>query len=168
MLLHPALQAVVALTRDRWWQLPHSIGARQRQHRNAYMRAYMRAYRQSAHAVSASLTDEERRRLAQEAEALGRKPTVCFREAAFAYFDRRTLLPKAYEEQLAAAIGEIRRVGNNLNQLAHHANARRRATHREVQEARRLLADLEAAVTRRLLPWPLPAAAAPDGGEPSA
>ena len=167
MPLHPALHAIVALIRDRWWRLPHLVSERRHEQRNAYMRDYMRARRQSAHAVNASLSDEERRRLAREAQAVGRVPTACFREAAFAYFDRRTLLPKAYEAQLAEAIGEIRRVGNNLNQLAHHANTRRRATHREVQEARRHLAGLEAEITRRLLPWPLPAAA-PDDGQPPA
>ena len=107
-MLHPALQAVIALTRDRWWHLPHIVSERQRQQRNAYMRDYMRAYRQSAHSVNATLSDKERLRLAGEAKALGRTPTACFREAAFAYFDRRTLLPKAYEQQLAEAIGEIR------------------------------------------------------------
>ena len=167
MLLHPALQVIVAFTRDRWWRLPHCVSERRHERRNAYMRDYMRAYRQSAHAVNASLSDEEYRRLAREAKALGRKPTTCFREAAFAYFDRRTLLPKSYEENIADAIGEIRRVGNNLNQLAHHANTRRRATHREVQEARQHLAALEAAVTR-LLAWPLPAAAPPAGDGPAA
>ena len=166
-MLHPALQAVIALTRERWWHLPHIVSERQRQQRNAYMRDYMRAYRQSAHSVNATLSDKERRRLDGEAKALGRTPTACFREAAFAYFDRRTLLPKAYEQQLAEAIGEIRRIGNNLNQLAHHANARRRATHREVQEARRLLATLETGIARHLIPLPLPAAA-PDGGQPPA
>ena len=166
-MLHPALQAVIALTRERWWHLPHIVSERQRQQRNAYMRDYMRAYRQSAHSVNATLSDKERRRLAREAKALGRTPTACFREAAFAYFDRRTLLPKAYEQQLAEAIGEIRRIGNNLNQLAHHANTRRRATHRELQEARRLLATLETEIVRLLLPLPLPATA-PDGGKPPA
>ena len=166
-MLHPALQAVIALTRHRWWHLPHIVSERQRQQRNAYMRDYMRAYRQSAHSVNATLSDKERLRLDGEAKALGRTPTACFREAAFAYFDRRTLLPKAYEQQLAEAIGEIRRIGNNLNQLAHHANTRRRATHRELQEARRLLETLETGIARRLLPLPLPATA-PDGGQPPA
>ena len=75
-----------------------------------------------------------------------------------AYFDRRTLLPKAYADNIAEAIGEIRRVGNNINQLAYHANARRKTTPRDLQEARRLLTALEADVACLLTPPPLPGA----------
>lgn len=156
MFLHPALSTIVAATRDRWWRLPQLVSERRRQRRNAYMRGYMRAYRQAAHRLSLSLSHEEHRRLAWEAEAVGCTPTACFHAAAFAYFDRRTLLPKAYADNIAEAIGEIRRVGNNINQLAYHANARRKTTQRDLQEARRLLTALEAVVARLLTPPPLP------------
>jgi sugar phosphate isomerase/epimerase len=63
-------------------------------------------------------------------------------------------LPKSFEEALATATLEIRRIGTNINQLAHHANLRQAATLREVQQARQLLTALEAAVTRFIPPLP--------------
>lgn len=155
MSLPPPVQAILSATRGRCWYLPDCVRERQRQERNAYMRTYMRTYRQGKNPpLNVTLSPERRRQLNKAARAAGYKPTPFFREAAFAYLDRRLVLPKSFEQALADATLEIRRIGTNINQLAHHANLRQAATLREVQQARQLLTELEAAVTRFIPPLP--------------
>jgi hypothetical protein len=155
MSLPPPAKAIIAETRGRFWYLPDIMRERKRQARNAYMRGYMRAYRKTALSpLSVSLSRELRRRLDAAAHTAGYPPTTFLRKAAFAYIDRNIVLPASFEQALFNATSEIRRLGNNLNQLAHHANLRQSATLRELQQARQLLTALEAAVTRFIPPLP--------------
>ena len=150
-----SVRAIISATRGRFRYLPDCVREQERQQRNAYMRRYMRTYRKGkSPPFNVSLSPERRRQLKKAAKDAGYKPTPFLREAAFAYLDRRIVLPKSFEEAIAAATFEIRRIGTNINQLAHHANLRQSATLRELQQARQLLTELEAAVTRFIPPLP--------------
>jgi hypothetical protein len=150
---------IAGISRDihtRVWQLPEETQRRQgearRQSYNRRMRAYMREYRCRRCRHTILLHQHEETRLRQEVKKHGYRPATLLRHAAFAYFDGGSVVPRDIGDRLDAAIAAINRIGNNINQLAFQANTRRKATHREVQEARRLLRDLSDTVRRSLAP----------------
>lgn len=145
----PAISAIISETHAHYWHLPDLVRERERQRRNAYMREYMRAYRKGKNpSLTVNISGEKRRRLNEAAKDAGYKPTPFCREAALAYLDRRIVLPKSFEKALATATLEIRKIGNSINQIAHHANIQRHASHRELDRANRLLEELQKTVER--------------------
>jgi hypothetical protein len=145
----PPIARITAEIRARYWDLPARIEQRRRYAHNTYMRAYMReVYRPARRRVDVTLTPAQYADLEQAAHAAGRKVTVFLREAAFAYLERRYLVPTDTEQGLHAVTRQLRAAGNNLNQLAHQANTQRRATAEDLRQARELLNTMEAAVTR--------------------
>jgi hypothetical protein len=160
---------IAGISRDihtRVWQLPEETQRRQdearRQAYNQRMRAYMREYRSRRCRHTILLHQHEETRLREEVKKHGYRPATLLRRAAFAYFDGGSVIPRDLGDRLDAATAAINRIGTNINQLAFQANTRRKATHREVQEARRLLRDLSDTVRRSLAP----PAAPPRGSRP--
>jgi hypothetical protein len=147
MPLKSPVSDIITETHDRFWNLPASIRKRKREEYNAYMRVYMREkHRPTRHYYQVELNDKQNKRLIDEAN--GRHPTPFLREAAFAYFDQRILLPKSLEEALAKATVEINRIGNSINQIAHRANIERHVTCRELERANLLLVELQRSIDR--------------------
>ena len=72
--------------------------------------------------VSVRLTAEEYGFLAKRAEAAGESPTSYLKNAALHNIAEKRHLDQFELEILRAALIEVRRVGNNLNQIAHHLN----------------------------------------------
>lgn len=145
----PPIARITAEIRARYWDLPGQLAKRRRDAHNTYMRSYMReVYRQAHPRLDVTLSQAQYRVLEQAARRSGRPVTAYFREAAFAYLEQRYLVPRDTEQALHALVYQLRAAGNNLNQLAHHANTKRRATAEDVRQARELLTTMEAAITR--------------------
>jgi hypothetical protein len=95
------------------------------------------------HRVTCSLYPEQFFRLTDAARKMHTHLAPFVREAALAYLDRKTLLPKSLEENLRAVTREVRRVGTNLNQIAERANTFQRVTHDDLRVAGALVVTLE-------------------------
>ena len=72
--------------------------------------------------VSVRLAAEEYGFLAKRAEAAGESPTSYLKNSALHNIAEKRHLDQFELEILRAALIEVRRVGNNLNQIAHHLN----------------------------------------------
>lgn len=99
------------------------------------------------HRVTCNLYPHQHDRLLKTAQSFGVRLAPFLRDAAIAYCQRRTLLPDALQKRLKQMIAEIRRVGTNLNQMAHHANSFQRVTHQDLRNAGKLVLTLERQVT---------------------
>lgn len=81
-----------------------------------------------------------------EAAKAGFSVTEYLREAAFAYAERRYLVPQGLEAALWAVSDQLAALGNNLNQIARHANLEHQATCQDLADARRCLERAEGLV----------------------
>ena len=72
--------------------------------------------------VSVRLTAEEYGFLTKRAEAAGESPTSYLKNAALHNMAEKRHLDQFELEILRTALIEVRRIGNNLNQIAHHLN----------------------------------------------
>ncbi len=86
------------------------------------------------HPVSLWLTDQEHDHLKRQAEISGLKIDPFIRQLITGV-NLRPRPPDTY----AALLRELSAIGNNINQLAHQANARGEATREEIAEAARLV-----------------------------
>ncbi len=84
--------------------------------------------------VSVWLTDQEHQHLKEQAELSGLGIDPFIRRLILG-MDLRPRPPDVY----AALLRELSAIGNNINQLAHQANARGRAAPEEISEAARLV-----------------------------
>ena len=75
--------------------------------------------------VSVTLDPAEYARLAVDAKMHRTQPTAHLKRLALAQLDRVYLVPPDQGERLDVLIAVLRGVGNNLNQLARHANEMR-------------------------------------------
>jgi len=90
--------------------------------------------RTRTHPVSLWLTDREHDHLKRQAEIAGLKIDPFIRQLIMGV-ELRPRPPDTY----AALLRELSAIGNNINQLAHQANARGEATREEITEAARLV-----------------------------
>ncbi len=90
--------------------------------------------RTRTHPVSLWLTDQEHDHLKRQAEISGLKIDPFIRQLITGV-NLRPRPPDTY----AALLRELSAIGNNINQLAHQANARGEATREEIAEAARLV-----------------------------
>lgn len=86
------------------------------------------------HPVSLWLTDQEYQHLKQQVEITGLKIDPFIRQLIMGV-NLRPRPPDTY----AALLRELSAIGNNINQLAHQANASSEATKDEIAEAARLV-----------------------------
>lgn len=86
------------------------------------------------HPVSLWLTDQEYQHLKQQVEITGLKVDPFIRRLIMGA-NLRPRPPDTY----AALLRELSAIGNNINQLAHQANARGEATKEEIAEAAQMV-----------------------------
>lgn len=92
------------------------------EYRKAYKRAKNRQYRASRKRTEMYLTAKEHERFKSEAKAHGMRLGEFIRHAGLAYLDQSFLLPPG--ELVHDLKVQIKRIGNNINQVAHLANAK--------------------------------------------
>lgn len=80
------------------------------------------------------LNDAEQTHLKQQCSAAGLNANALIRKLIMG----ETIRPRP-PDQYAALLRELSAIGNNVNQLAHQANARGEATRAEIQEASELV-----------------------------
>lgn len=90
--------------------------------------------RTRSHPVSLWLTEQEYQHLKQQVKITGLKVDPFIRQLIMGV-NLRPRPPDTY----AALLRELSAIGNNINQLAHQANARSEATKDEIAEAARLV-----------------------------
>ena len=73
--------------------------------------------------VSVRLTAEEYSFLAKQADGAGESPTAYLKNAALHNIAEKRHLSESELDILRDGLIQIRKVGANINQLAHHANA---------------------------------------------
>lgn len=95
------------------------------------------------HRVTCNLYPDQFFRLRQAAQQFNTRLAPFVREVALAYIDKRSLLPPSLEKHLGGIVQEIRRVGTNLNQIAHRANTYQRLTHDDLRKSAQLVLHLE-------------------------
>jgi len=91
--------------------------------------------------VSVRLTAEEYGFLIKRAEAAGESPTSYSKNAALHNMAEKRHLDQFELEILRTALIEVRRTGNNLNQIAHHLNTGFSINMDEVKYQMRYLED---------------------------
>ena len=75
------------------------------------------------HRITLTLTAEEYQFVSKKAQESGDKINPYFKNAALHQIAEKRHLNAEETELLRSALIEIRRIGNNLNQLAHNANS---------------------------------------------
>jgi hypothetical protein len=105
-----------------------------------------RAYRQAdkeqgKKRVSVTLTAEEYAFLNKRAVEAGESPTAYLKNAALHNIAQRRHLDQFELDTLRSALVEVRRIGNNLNQIAHHINVGFAINTDEVKYQMRYLED---------------------------
>lgn len=115
------------------------------------MREYMRTeYAPTKKRVNLTLTLQEHKRLQKAAKKSGRKLAPFIREAVLAALEQRYLVPADTQQQLDDAIIQLRKIGTNINQLAHHANAKQHTTAEDLRLIRQALTRMEHALKKTI------------------
>ena len=88
----------------------------------AYRRRYWQQYKQEHRRVYGTVTPEEYEAVRALALASGRSVWEQIWSESCAYRAQTYLPPEAILTEIRRLYAELRRIGNNLNQIAHHSN----------------------------------------------
>jgi len=102
--------------------------AEQLAHQIAYRRAYWQNYKKQHKRVYGTLTPEEYEAIKVLADENGRSVWEEVWEQSRAYREKQFLPSEAINDEIGKLYVELRRIGNNLNQIAHHGNIFKRAS----------------------------------------
>jgi hypothetical protein len=94
--------------------------------RQRYMKTYRSAYKARAKIVKIAISNDLHGELVARAKAEGKTPTGLVRELVACGLAGDQRIPAAVADELRALERLVRTIANNINQLAHHANAVRR------------------------------------------
>lgn len=93
--------------------------------------------------ITCNLRDDDHLALKTAADAAGMRLAPFVRDAALAYLAGRSLVPPRLDDLLGRLIAEVRRVGNNVNQIAAKANATGNVTRSDIKRAGDAALELE-------------------------
>lgn len=135
------MTTIVSAIRRRLLAVLDPRKARTQAHRARYMRE---VYRKANKSLNVTMAHERFARvIVPEAAKAGLSVTEYLREAAFAYAEQRYLVPQGLEAALWAVSDQLAGLGNNLNQIARHANLEHHASRQDVASARLCLERAE-------------------------
>ncbi len=100
--------------------------------------------------LTVRLSPQQKRNLKKKAKEYGYSLSGILREAAFAYFDQETVLPKEILSQANILTVLLRNIGTNINQIARHTNRTKNVTIFNLIKARQLIDNLEDEVSHFL------------------
>ena len=120
--------------------------------RQRYMKDYRVAYKARAKIIKVALSNDLHAVLSARAKAEGLTPTTLVRELVASGLSGDPRVPAAVTGELRNLERLVRSIANNLNQLAHHANAVRRVIDIPsiFQELKRLDAAVRAYTLKQL------------------
>jgi hypothetical protein len=95
--------------------------------RKTYLASYKKTYRSQVKSVTLSLDMAVYRRIEKAATVEGVKPTTFITDLTLRNLAGQVYVPLELKAQLDRLEFLFRNVANNLNQIAHHSNAVRRA-----------------------------------------
>ncbi|MBN4056108.1 plasmid mobilization relaxosome protein MobC [Rhodothermus sp. AH-315-K08] len=117
-------------------------------HRRQYKREYRKAFNQKRKAVRSYYNAQDFARL-KRAAAAHNLPWASFQKvAALAYMEKSFVVPN--EETLHDLVVAMRRIGNNVNQIAHQVNTGREAKRPDIIAMNDYLDRLEKVITDAL------------------
>jgi len=93
-----------------------------------------------------TLSKAEDKRVREEALKHGSRPTPFLKKTAFAYLNKKYLVPEKTSDRLRELICLLRNMANNLNQIARRANAVQKVSFTTIFKAERIVQKLEEAV----------------------
>ena len=117
-------------------------------YRKQYQKNYQDRYAHEKKRLKITLSSHEYDRLKEQAEAHGQKFAAFAREAMLAYLDQRFLVPDA--QKVSDLEVALRKIGNNINQIAHHTNRIERLTYGNATQLRQNLEELEDTISQSM------------------
>lgn len=93
--------------------------------------------------ITCNVHDDDYRLLREAADAAGMRLAPFTRDSALAYLAGRFLVPPRLDDLLGRLITEVRRVGNNVNQVAAKVNATGKATEADLFRVADFVVELE-------------------------
>jgi len=111
--------------------------------RAEYMRKYRKANPPKGRRITLTLSDSEYSKLKSKAKNHGMPLATYMKVAVHSYHELNLIYPRGIEEKLSSLIGQIRRIGTNINQMARHVNSVQSVAWGELREVRASLKELE-------------------------
>jgi hypothetical protein len=115
--------------------------------RTAYMREHHKTYYLKMKRVTLTLSRADYARFKEQAAAHGLPLAVYLTSLAFVAVNGKPLISKNAENNLTEIIGQLRRIGTNINQIARHANTVHKLTFGEARDVKNNLRELEDRIT---------------------
>lgn len=104
-------------------------------------------YRPGIKRVNCTLSNEQYEQMCACAKQAGMNHTQYLKAAAFAYMNTQYLVPENLKQALWKLTGQLHAAGNNLNQIARHVNTEKKASNRTLNQARRLIEEMDERIT---------------------
>lgn len=108
-----------------------------------YQRQYNKAYCQKKKAVKVFFDLKDYNAILKIASKEQKKVATFIREAVFAQARHVYLLPKTIEDEIKLGVRNMRSIGNNINQIARHANEQGYITPESLESVLQHLKKLE-------------------------
>lgn len=112
-----------------------------------YMRNYHKEHPRKGKRVFLTISHADYAHFKEKAAAHGLPLAAYLKSLAMVAVTGKPLISKNAEDRLAELIGQMRRIGTNVNQIAHHANAAQKLTFGETLDVKKNLRELEKRIT---------------------
>lgn len=127
---------------------PEQVKQVKKIYRKTYLKQYMKNYNRSHKRRNLWFTLEENALIQSEAKRQKRKPSEFAKECILAYLNQKFLVPN--EDAVQEVEVQIRKIGNNINQMAHLANRNKYVGAEEIQTLKQILFHMEDQVEKTL------------------
>lgn len=133
---------------------PEEVAAIKAEYRKQYLKEKKQQRRRTHTSITLSYPNREAGTLKQEATSYQMKLPEYLRQCIDAYRSQTFILPN--EEQIRSLEIELKRIGNNINQIAKHLNRQQRNPHSSIELVRKELEAFDQKFSRIFrAPWRL-------------